>query len=52
MDSNTFIIDFHAYCETCENKALSENLEPCSLCLDIPAREGSSEPEYYKEAHK
>ena len=52
MDSNTFIIDFNEYCNKCKHKALSENLEPCSLCLDVPARENDSRPVYFKEDDK
>lgn len=42
-------VRFDLYCSSCENKNLPECDDPCNECLGIPAREGTAEPEYYKE---
>lgn len=41
-------VDF-TKCKTCEFKDLEDNKYPCDECLEIPAREYSTTPEYYKK---
>lgn len=48
---NFKIVDF-TKCKSCEFKDIKENEHPCDACLDIPAREHSNIPEYYKEKLK
>ena len=51
MEIQKFLVDF-SYCDSCKNKNLSEVKDPCNMCLDIPARDNSKVPEYYKEADR
>lgn len=43
------MVRFDVYCKTCEYKDLREIESPCDECLDTPVREGTAEPEKYKE---
>ena len=49
MEIQKFLVDFEFYCKTCKYKNLNEVEDPCNRCLDIPARDNSKKPEYYKE---
>lgn len=43
---------FDQYCKTCEHKDKNEDEFPCDECLNIPSRNYSHKPEYYREAAK
>lgn len=47
---NYKFVDFDKYCPRCANQATPGTLEPCNMCLDIPARQYSHMPEYFDEA--
>ena len=49
---NTQFVDFYKYCKRCIHGKKDEVEEPCNSCLEIGAREGTSEPEYFKEKVK
>lgn len=40
---------FVAYCPTCKYKEGGEEEFPCCDCLEIPGREDSHVPEFYKQ---
>lgn len=46
---NYKFVDFDRYCPRCSHQAKAGTLEPCSECLDIPARKYSHMPEYFDE---
>lgn len=48
MEENYKIVDF-SKCATCKFITRKEIDEPCHSCLNIPARYGSTTPEYYKK---
>lgn len=49
MEEKMRIVEFGEYCDKCKHADKSESEDPCWDCLSIPAREGSSRPEYFEE---
>lgn len=52
MIGDKHIVEFEKYCDKCAHKDVSPSSEPCSSCLEIPAREDSRKPEYFLEKRK
>lgn len=46
---NMKIVDFETYCPTCKNYNKTEDEEPCTYCLETPARQYSHKPEKWEE---
>lgn len=41
-------VNFAEYCRNCKYADIEDTKNPCNNCLDIPARQFSHVPEYYK----
>ena len=47
---NVKFVDFDRYCWLCEHEKKKEDEHPCDLCLNVPAREGTRKPLYFKNS--
>ena len=52
MVGNTKFVDFEKYCKTCEYEKKKDTDSPCNECLDTCAREGTDEPEMWREKER
>ena len=53
MDESKYLeVNFHKYCARCKYRRLEEVQSPCNECLEVGMREGTRQPECFKEKDK